>query len=79
MNHPTILVLATRKSKTQTQPKIKKSIERKLDEAIEMTFPASDPVSITEPAPGKNTTASTDSIPKPSKRKCHAKQKSGRA
>ncbi len=43
------------KSKTEL-PKPKKSaeqekLERELDEGLEETFPASDPVAVTEPAP----------------------------
>ena len=30
----------------------KKTLERELEEGLEETFPASDPVAVTEPAPG---------------------------
>ena len=39
-------------SKKKPEPK-EPSLDEKLDRALEDTFPASDPVSITEPAPAK--------------------------
>ena len=35
----------------KTQDTEKKALERELEEGLEETFPASDPVSVTEPAP----------------------------
>ena len=35
----------------KTQDSRKKALERELEEGLEDTFPASDPVSVTEPAP----------------------------
>lgn len=41
-------------SKTADKPaKDKKELERQLDEGLEESFPGSDPVSVTQPAPSK--------------------------
>lgn len=39
------------RSPGKTQDSGKKTLERALEEGLEETFPASDPVSVTEPAP----------------------------
>lgn len=41
-----------RKSPTAAEIAEKKHLDELLDEALEETFPASDPLAITEPAPG---------------------------
>jgi hypothetical protein len=39
------------KAKNKVQKPDKKTLERELEEGLEETFPASDPVAVTEPAP----------------------------
>lgn len=39
------------RSPGKAQESEKKALERELEEGLEETFPASDPVSVTEPAP----------------------------
>lgn len=38
-----------RKQKSETEAKEKKRLDRALDEGLEETFPASDPVNLTQP------------------------------
>jgi nicotinate phosphoribosyltransferase len=42
---------ATPKAKAKRQQTDKQRLERELEEGLEDTFPASDPVAVTEPAP----------------------------
>ena len=42
------------KSPGKTQESDKKILERELEEGLEETFPASDPVAVTEPAPDRS-------------------------
>lgn len=42
------------KSPGKTQESDKKVLERELEEGLEDTFPASDPVAVTEPGPGRD-------------------------
>jgi len=44
------------KSPGKTQETTKKVLERELEEGLEETFPASDPVAVTEPAPDHDRT-----------------------
>ncbi|MCD6026916.1 MAG: hypothetical protein K0R08_1435 [Solimicrobium sp.] len=44
-----------------TRPKAKKTAEKKLDEAIEMSFPASDPIAIIQPSEHKASGTKADS------------------
>ena len=42
------------RSPGKTQESEQKALERELEEGLEETFPASDPVSVTEPAPHRD-------------------------
>ncbi len=41
----------TKPKKPEPDDEVKRRLERALDEGLEETFPASDPVAVTEPAP----------------------------
>ena len=43
--------MAGKSKPARKQPKPDKTLERELEEGLKETFPASDPVAVTEPAP----------------------------